>query len=61
MKTSPPDTLLRLNQVLAPEGPIPVSRATWWRGVKDGRYPQPVRIGARIRAWRQSDIDALIN
>lgn len=45
-------TLLRL---------IPVSKSTWWAGVKSGRYPQPVRtLGARITAWRVEDIRALI-
>ncbi|MGH8629658.1 MAG: helix-turn-helix transcriptional regulator, partial [Burkholderiales bacterium] len=40
---------------------IPVCKSTWWQGVKDGRYPQPVRtLGPRITAWRVSDIRALI-
>jgi prophage regulatory protein len=40
---------------------IPVSRSTWWNGVRSGRYPQPVRtLGARITAWRVEDIRALI-
>jgi len=40
---------------------IPVSKSTWWAGVKSGRYPQPVRtLGPRITAWRVEDIRALI-
>lgn len=40
---------------------IPVSKSTWWAGVKSGRYPQPVRtLGDRITAWRVEDIRALI-
>lgn len=40
---------------------IPVSRSTWWAGVKSGRYPQPVRtLGERITAWRVEDIRELI-
>jgi prophage regulatory protein len=40
---------------------IPVSRSTWWAGVKVGRYPQPIRtLGPRITAWRVEDIRALI-
>jgi predicted DNA-binding transcriptional regulator AlpA len=39
---------------------IPVCRSTWWAGVKSGRYPQPVKLGARITAWRVEDILALI-
>lgn len=41
---------------------IPVSKSTWWQGVKDGRYPQPVRsLGQRITVWRAEDIRALID
>lgn len=40
---------------------IPVSKSTWWAGVKSGRYPKPVKsLGQRITAWRVEDIRALI-
>ena len=40
---------------------IPVSRSTWWAGVKSGRYPQPTRsLGTRITAWSVDDIRELI-
>lgn len=51
---------LRLPSIIAPKGPIPVSRSTWWAGVKEGRYPKPVKLGPRITAWRVEDIRALI-
>jgi len=51
---------LRLNSILAPRGPVPVSKSTWWAGVKSGRYPKPVKLGPRITAWRVEDIRALI-
>ena len=38
----------------------PGSRSTWWEGVRSGRYPQPVKLGPRITAWRVEDIRALI-
>jgi predicted DNA-binding transcriptional regulator AlpA len=50
--------LLRLKQVLKL---IPVSAATWWRGIKDGRYPKPVKLGPRMTCWLTSDIQALID
>lgn len=56
----PATGFLRLNSVLAPDGPIPVSKSTWWDGVKSGRYPKPVKLGPRITAWRVEDIRALI-
>lgn len=52
--------VLRLSSILAPRGPIPVSKSTWWAGVKSGRYPKPVKLGPRITAWRVEDIRALI-
>jgi predicted DNA-binding transcriptional regulator AlpA len=39
---------------------IPVSKSTWWEGVKSGRFPKPVKLGPRITAWRVEDIRALI-
>jgi prophage regulatory protein len=61
-QTPPPKMtgLLRLKDILAPRGPIPVSKSTWWAGVKTGRYPSPIKLGERITAWRAEDINALI-
>lgn len=39
---------------------IPVSKSSWWAGVKSGRYPQPVRLGPRTTAWSVESIRALI-
>ena len=40
---------------------IPVSRSTWWAGVKSGHYPQPVRTLVRnITVWRVEEIMELI-
>jgi len=52
---------MRLNSILAPRGPIPVSKSTWWAGVKSGRFPKPVKLGPRITAWRIEDIHTLID
>lgn len=52
---------LRLRSILAPTGPIPVSKSTWWEGVKSGRFPEPVKLGPRTTAWRKEDIQALID
>ncbi len=57
-----PETgLLRLASILAPRGPIPVGKSTWWDGVKSGRFPQPVKLGPRVTAWRVEDIRALVD
>ena len=39
---------------------IPISKSTWWAGVKTGRYPQPVKLSERCTAWRVEDIRDLI-
>ncbi len=39
---------------------IPVGKSTWWQGVRDGRFPKPIKLGPRMTAWRVEDIRALI-
>jgi predicted DNA-binding transcriptional regulator AlpA len=48
---------LRLPEVLKL---YPVSRSTWWAGVKAGRFPQGHKLSERITAWKAEDIRALI-
>jgi len=48
------DRLLRLNQIIP--GILPISKTSWWNGVKTGLYPQPVKLGPRTTAWRESDV-----
>ena len=57
---------LRLSQIIGnpksdPPTPaiIPVSKSTWWSGVKKGIFPQPVKLSPRCTAWRISDIRAI--
>ena len=59
-ETFPKEGFVRLKSIIAPRGPIPVGKSTWWAGVKDGRYPQPIKLGRRITAWRAEDIRALM-
>jgi predicted DNA-binding transcriptional regulator AlpA len=52
-----------LSQIIGKNGNppiIPVSAATWWNGVRTGKYPKSVKLGERITAWRAEDIRALI-
>ena len=56
-KQLPETGFLRLPQVLEL---IPVSKSTWWLGVKTGRFPKPVKLGLKISAWRVEKIRALI-
>jgi len=66
MKHSLPETgYVRLPQIVGDSKAgipaiIPVSKSTWWAGVKIGRYPQSVQLSERCTAWRIEDIRALI-
>ncbi|MBL4874829.1 MAG: AlpA family phage regulatory protein [Rhodobacteraceae bacterium] len=55
----PKTGFVRLSQILAPIGPIPVSKSTWWQGVKDGRFPKSQKLGPRTTVWRVEEIRAL--
>jgi hypothetical protein len=62
-----PETgLVRLSQILGDKNKgippiIPVSKSTWWEGVKSGRYPKPIKLGERTTCWNVRDIRQLIN
>lgn len=49
---------IRLPQVLSL---IPISRSAWWDGIRQGKYPQGVKLGTKTTVWRVEDIRALIN
>jgi prophage regulatory protein len=51
---------VRLTSILAPTGPIPVGRSTWWAGVRSSRFPKPVKLGPRTTVWKVDDIRDLI-
>ena len=51
------DGLMRLPEVLKM---IPVSKSTWWEGVRAGKYPQPIKVGPRITCWRRNDIAEIV-
>jgi prophage regulatory protein len=66
MNALPENGFLRLTQIIGSKKKgepaiIPVSKATWWAGVKSGRYPKPTKaLGQRITAWHVDDIRDLI-
>lgn len=34
---------------------LAISRASWWRGVGNGSFPKPVKIGSSTR-WRRDEV-----
>lgn len=57
LRALPESGFVRLKTTLAV---FPVSPASWWRGIKEGRYPPGVKLGPRTTAWKVEDIRALI-
>lgn len=53
----PVEGFLRLADVLAK---FPVSPAVWYEGVKEGRYPKPVKLGNRAAGYKVQDIRHLL-
>jgi predicted DNA-binding transcriptional regulator AlpA len=37
-----------------------VSRAYWWKGVQDGKFPPGIKLSPRVTVWKSSDIEKLI-
>ena len=59
---------LRLKQIIGdpkaepPIQPIlPISKSSWWDGVKSGRFPKAVKIGANTTVWREDEIRSLVD
>jgi|MDTB01.2.fsa_nt_gb prophage regulatory protein len=52
------EPLLKIDAVLSL---FPVSRSSWYTGIKSGIYPKPVKLGPRSVAWRHSDIVRLLS
>lgn len=38
---------------------LPISRATWYRGVRNGIFPKPIRLSSGVSAWSATDIKHL--
>ncbi len=66
MYTLPEEGFLRLRQIIGDKkNPaiipiIPISRSNFLAGVKEGRFPKPIKLGLRIIVWKVSDIRKLI-
>jgi len=57
---------LRLHQIIGCEKRniqpiIPVSKSTWWAGVRSGRFPKSKKLGERTTVWLESDVMDLLD
>ena len=53
MDTAIKDQFLRLPQVMEISG---LAKSTIWAYVKKGKFPQPIKLSARVTVWKLSDI-----
>lgn len=61
----PESGFVRLRQIIGdPKAGVPpifpVSRSSWYAGIKSGRYPAPVKLSPRCTAWKVDDIRSLV-
>jgi predicted DNA-binding transcriptional regulator AlpA len=39
----------------------PLHPATLYRGIRDGRYPKPLKMGPQMNRWRRSELVAKVD
>jgi prophage regulatory protein len=66
MQQLPETGFLRLSQILGdPKAGIPalipISKSSWWAGIKTGRYPKGLKLAPRTTVWPVESIRALID
>jgi prophage regulatory protein len=49
------EQFLRLPQVMEITG---LAKSTVWLWVKEGRFPAPIKLSARVTVWQLSDVKA---
>jgi prophage regulatory protein len=65
-KSSLPEVgYIRLSQIIGNKKAgipaiLPIGRSTFLNGVREGKYPQPVKLSARSVGWKISDILELV-
>ena len=52
------ETLYRLPEVMARTG---LARSTIYNWIALDQFPQPIKLGERISAWRASDLEAWLS
>ncbi|HEB57663.1 MAG TPA: AlpA family phage regulatory protein [Gammaproteobacteria bacterium] len=50
--------LIRLDEVLERTA---ISRSELYNRIGDGRFPAPISLGPRLRAWSEQEVDAMIS
>jgi predicted DNA-binding transcriptional regulator AlpA len=50
--------MIKLPEVLSTVG---MGRTAWYEGIKDGKYPKPIKRGRRDAVWLMSEIQKVIS
>lgn len=53
----PAEGFVRLPQILAF---LAISKSCFYKGIREGRFPQPVKLTARTSAWRAIEIRKIV-
>lgn len=57
MSTNKPiPRFMRLPEVLTI---FPISKSTWWLGIKQGKFPKGIKLSSQITIWKVEDIQML--
>ena len=61
----PETALLRLSQIIGDKRKglaplLPISKSSWWNGIKAGIYPKGRKLSRRTTVWLAADIRKLI-
>ena len=43
------------------QGLLPVSPASLWRWVKEGKFPAPFKLGLNVTVWSANAVDAWVD
>ena len=49
-----------LTTTKAKQGKLPISPATWWRWVKEGKAPAPFKLGPNTTVWDLDQVEAFL-
>lgn len=52
------DRLLRITQIIPDI--LPISKSNFYAGIKEGKFPPPVKLGPRTSTWRESEIRQIV-
>ena len=51
---------LRVKQIVAPNGLLPISRSSWYAWRAEGRISKGLRLGPRTVVWPETEVLALL-